>query len=282
MSKISIIIVNYKSTRKTIDFLKNIPTKYEVIIVDNSNDQDLKKNQFTHNVKIIETKNNGYGSAINRGRQEINSEYFFAFSPDLKGINKNFFEKFENEIRNGLKFAALGPRFMNVSEKSHKQSDINKKIGRINAISGSAIFFKTEAFDDVGGFDEKIFLFFEENDLCARFTNKKYPIYQLNEIKVFHPKGVDKGVVKINQNKRLLLQNFYGWHYMWSKFYHYKKNKLYIFAYIYFFPVLLRIGLKIIFYKLIKSKIKRKKYLMRFKGLLSSIFNISSHKRISL
>ena len=43
MSKISIIIVNYKSTRKTIDFLKNIPTKYEVIIVDNSNDQDLKK-----------------------------------------------------------------------------------------------------------------------------------------------------------------------------------------------------------------------------------------------
>ena len=48
---------------------------------------------------------------------------------------------------------------MNVSEKSHKQSDINKKIGRINAISGSAIFFKTAAFDDVVVSMKKFFFF---------------------------------------------------------------------------------------------------------------------------
>ena len=40
---ISIIIVNYKSTNKTLNFIKDIPNKYEIIIVDNSNNRELSK-----------------------------------------------------------------------------------------------------------------------------------------------------------------------------------------------------------------------------------------------
>ncbi len=283
MTDLSIIIVNYKSTEKTLNFIKNIPKKYNIIIVDNSGNGDLfKKIIKKDNIKILETENNGYGSAINKGRKEINSKYFFAFSPDVQGVNSLFFEKFEDVINTELKFGAIGPRFINVSEKSHNQSDIKKKIGQINAISGSAIFFDTKAFDEINGFDEKIFLFFEENDLCARLVKKKYKIYQLNEVKVFHPKGVKKGVVKLDDKNIYTLQNFYGWHYMWSKFYHFKKNKISILAYIYFIPIILKICARILIYKIFRSKNKRRKYQMRFKGLLNSILNKPSYKRINL
>ena len=89
----SIIIVNYKSTIKTISFIKKIPRKYEIIIVDNSNDEEIKKKiKFNlKKIKFLIVKNNGYGLAINQGRKLIKTDYFFAFSPDIKGVNKNFF-----------------------------------------------------------------------------------------------------------------------------------------------------------------------------------------------
>ena len=283
MKNLSIIIVNYRSTEKTLNFIKDIPEKYKIIIVDNSNNGDLiKKINKKDNIKIVETDNNGYGSAINRGRKEIETKYFFAFSPDIQGVNNFFFQKFEEVLNSQLKFAAIGPRFTNVSEKSHNQSDINKKIGQINAISGSAILFETKAFDEVKGFDEKIFLFFEENDLCARFVKKKHKIYQLNDVKVFHPKGIKKGVVELEDKNFNMLQNFYGWHYMWSKFYHFKKNKMNLFAYIYFIPILLKICVRILIYKILGTKNKRRKYQMRLKGLINSILCKTSYKRISL
>lgn len=283
MSNISIIIVNHKSSDKTLKFIKKIPLNYKIIIVDNSGDGKLKKKiNLEKHIKIIEIENFGYGSAINEGRKIIDTKFFFAFSPDIEGVDKNFLNIFEDAIQSRLKFGALGPRFINVKEKSHKQSDIRKKIGKINAISGAAILLNTQAFDEINGFDEKIFLFFEENDLCARLIKKKFKIYQLNDANVFHPKGVEKGVVETKNYNFSTLQNFYSWHFMWSKFYHYKKNKYNIFAYLYFIPILIRLIIRISFYSLTNSKQKKDKYLMRLSGLISSILNKKSFKRIKL
>ncbi len=283
MINITILIVNYKSSEKTLKFINKIPKNYQIIVVDNSNNGDLKKKiQNLKNVEIIETKNDGYGSAINKGSVKVLTKYFFAFSPDIQGVDSIFLEKFEKIIKSGLKFGAIGPRFLNVSEKSHNQSNINKKIGKINAISGAAILLNMNVFNQVGGFDEKIFLFFEENDLCTRIIKKNFNIYQLNYAKIFHPKGIDKGVVEAKRENEIELKNFYGWHYMWSKFYHFKKNKLNLLAYIYFFPILLRLSIRIILYIVISDIKKKSKYQMRLSGLITSMLNKESDKRIGL
>ena len=44
MNNISIIIVNYKSSDKTLKFISKIPHSYQIIIVDNSGDGNLRKN----------------------------------------------------------------------------------------------------------------------------------------------------------------------------------------------------------------------------------------------
>ena len=115
-----------------------------------------------------------------------------------------------------------------------------------------------------------------------KICKKKHKIYQLNDVKVFHPKGIKKGVVELEDKNFNMLQNFYGWHYMWSKFYHFKKNKMNLFAYIYFIPILLKICVRILIYKILGTKNKRRKYQMRLKGLINSILCKTSYKRISL
>ena len=58
MNNISIIIVNYKSSDKTLKFISKIPNSYQIVIVDNSGDGNLrKKSKAMDNIKIIENGN---------------------------------------------------------------------------------------------------------------------------------------------------------------------------------------------------------------------------------
>ena len=57
-----------------------------------------------------------------------------------------------------------------------------------NQISGICMFFNKKNFDAIGGFDENIFLYFEDNDICKRLS-KLNKNYQLNSVKVNHKAG---------------------------------------------------------------------------------------------
>jgi len=282
MNEITIVIIAHKSSKTVLSFVKKIPEKYKIIIIDNSKDYILQeKIRRFKNIKIKFMKNKGYGAGINFARKFIKTRYLFAFSPDILGVNKKFLEKFEKIIKSKLEFGALGPRFLNVSQKSHKQSNKNDTIGSINAISGSAMLINIESFDDINGFDENIFLFFEENDFCKRLCKKKYKIFQINKATALNPKGVEKGVVKIKSKNIEKLQNFYGWHFMWSKFYFYKKNNNNIITIINFTPIFIRLILRIFISYLFKTN-KTQKYSMRLQGLYASMTGTRSYKRINL
>ena len=281
MNNITIEIIAHKSSKTVLDFIKKIPKNYKIIIVDNSNDVALnKKIKKFKNIKLKYMKNEGYGAGINYARKYVKTKYLFVFSPDILGVNKTFLEEFVKAIKNKIKFGAIGPRFLNVSQKSHRQSNIKDPIGEINAISGSAMLIDTKAFDDIRGFDKKIFLFFEENDFCGRLCKKKYKIFQINKAKATNPKGVKKGVVKIKGKNIEKLQNFYGWHFMWSKYYVYKKNNNNLIAIITFTPILIRLILRTFISYLFSSN--KQKYNMRLQGLVASMIGMRSYKRIIL
>ena len=85
---ITIIIISYKSYDIVRNFIKKIPKKFQVIIVDNSNDFNLKKIKKKYkNIKIFLRKNNGVSSALNFGVKKIKTKYFF-HNIDLKLFQK--------------------------------------------------------------------------------------------------------------------------------------------------------------------------------------------------
>ena len=180
-------------------------------------------------------------------------------------------------------FAALGPRFLDVTEKSHKQSDPNKEIGQVESISGASMLFDTRTFDKIGGFDENIFLFFEDSDFSKRAKKKGYKFYQINSAKVNHLRGIGDniGVVKIQNNEQInKLENLYSWHFIWSKYYFFNKHYGTTVSLIVFFPILIRVLFRICFYYLTKNRLKKEKYKSRLSGFISSFKGNKSSKRL--
>ena len=279
MNEITIIIITYKSEQIIYDFIKKIPSIIKVIIIENSQNYELKKDIEAkyNNVTVFLKKNDGVSSSLNFAVDKINTKYFLQISPDIdfNFEDINIFLEYAKKLND--QFAAIGPRFIDVNSKSHKQINPKKEFGKIDSIHGSCMFINKENFKIIGKFDENFFLYFEETDYCYRAKKKGYLSYQINKLKV---KSNGRSVEVSNNNKDKL-RNILIWHFIWSKFYFFKKKYNYLIAIIYFTPIIIRILVKLGFYQYIKkNKIKNVKYHYRFLGLKSSILGKKSSLRI--
>ena len=274
---ITIIIITYKSEKIIYDFINKIPSNLKTIIVENSQNNDLKKNieENYKNINVHLKENNGISSSLNFAVEKVKTKYFLQISPD---IDFNFddlqiFLKYAQMFNN--KFAALGPRFLNVKEKSHKQIKSKLEYGEIESIHGSCMFVNKESFEKIGKFDENFFLYFEETEYCYRAKKKGFFVYQINKVNV-ESKGRS---VNINKNEEQRLNNLLIWHFIWSKFYFNKKKYGIFFSFIIFIPILVRIIFKILFHKIFNNKEIEKKYKFRLDGLLKSMLGKKSSLR---
>ena len=279
--EVSIVIISHKSKKRVISLINEISHDFKIIIIENSLDKSIESElpKQSKNIQIIFSENNGYGSAINLARKHIVTKYFFVLNPDILKVNDQLINTFcdaAKELKDN--FGALGPRFEKVSEKSHKQSNINEKYGQIESISGSAMFFCSEIFDRNRGFDENFFLYFEETDYCFRSNKNDYKIYQINSQRVYHDIGTS--VETESENEANELKNLYIWHFIWSKFYYCKKRYSFPIALIIFIPIILRILFRITLASISNNINKKEKYLIRLNGLTASIRGIQSYKRL--
>ena len=276
---ITLVLISHKSKKKIQKFLNSLSNKNKIIIIENSNKKIFIDQFNTKNLRIYNVNNKGYAGSINFAREKIDTKYFFVFNPDVEDIDDriiNYFFKKAIELKDN--FSCLGPRYKNISSKTLKQSDEKKEIGKLYSISGASMFFNTENFDLIGGFDDNFFLYFEETDYCIRAREKNLFSFQLNQIKITHNIGTSfETKDKVEEKK---LKDLLNWHFIWSKFYFFKKHYGFFISIIYFLPILIRTILKIIFFELLSKYEKKRKYEIRYNGLISSIKNTKSYKRI--
>ena len=277
--QVTIIILTHKSEKLVLNYIKNLYKKFKIIIVDNSNDIKLEKIIKTNypEVEIYLISNNGYSDQINFGYKFVKTKYFLISNPDVRGIDEISIQNFINAAKKlDDKFSVLGPRYKNANPKSLKQTKNDKVIAELRILSGACMFFSKKNYDLVGGFDNNFFLYFEENDYCKRSINF-FKNYQINNIKIYHEGG--NSVSCENQDEIKDQQELRQWHFVWSKFYYYKKNYGYIYAIIFFLPIIFRTVIKIFLYVIIKDEINYFKYKNRLSGMISSIKGEKSHKR---
>ena len=131
LNKLTILLIAYKSEKKIYSFIKKIPKTLKVIIIENSNNILLKENieKKYRNIKVFIKKNDGVSSSINFGVKRIKTKYFLQVSPDILFNYEDLNSFFDLAKKLKDKFSAIGPRFLNVKTKSHKQIESNLDIG---------------------------------------------------------------------------------------------------------------------------------------------------------
>ena len=125
----------------------------------------------------------------------------------------------------------------------------------------------------VGLFDENIFLYLEEIDLCRRVKQANHKIFITKEAKVTHLGAKSSNIGDEFEKCR-------NWHWMWSKFYFNKKHSGYLISIIKIFPNLISASLKFFLYFILFQAHKKNIYKMRILGIYNSLIGKKSYYRI--
>jgi len=272
---LEILTVTFKSEHIIESCLSKIDENFKVTIVENSDNLEFKKKmEKRKNAKcILANENLGFGSAFNLGAKNINSKYILHINPDVI-IDNIVIEKLYKEATNIEDLAILSPLESEVGKI--KSLTDNNIIVDAEYVRGFVMLINNENCKASNYFDEKIFLYLEEIDLCKRLKADNKKICLIPTIKVEHYGG--KSHNPIYAEKMEIQRN---WHYLWSLFYFSKKHYGFFYAYRKTLKKFISAFIKSIFYYFFNKK----KYLIykhRFLGLLNSYLGRKSSFRVIL
>jgi len=228
--QVSIIIVNYKTAaliRNCVDSLreKTKEVSYEIIIVDNSNDNnewssltELTK-QFSYIRTINPGRNEGFGRASNYGATIAKGTYLLFLNSDTLLINDAVSILFKT-ITSDSKIGAIGPNMYDENGKPHhsfvrretNRSELifrrsmfsaiqrhfikndgfnytNKPIEISGYLCGACLMVPAELFWNIGPFDPEIFMYSEDNLLCYLLRKNGYKLINNPNAKIIHLEG---------------------------------------------------------------------------------------------
>ncbi len=206
---LSILIVHTFETRLVRQTLRSLRRaaprlNFEVIVIDNrpfTGMHEVLKAEFPAVRYTAMDRNRGFGSAMNTGLKLATGKYVLIFNPDIivaPGSLETLFAYMESNQSVGL----VGPR-LNYPDGTLQSScyrfhellipvyrrtplgrlpfakraidrflmtDVDHSITQpVDWLMGSALFTRRSVLDQVGPFDDRFFMYFEDTDLCRRF-----------------------------------------------------------------------------------------------------------------
>ena len=278
LNNLTFVIVTYNSETVINKCLDSLPKEASKIIIENSNNIETKNylEKKYDNIKVFLSENDGMGSSNNKGINKSSTQFVFILNPDTVFKNDTL-KKIFDEAKLIDDFAIISPINSDPNHPNYKSSNklFSENIIEANSVDGFAMLINKKKFEENNFFDEKIFLFLENDDLCKRTKKLGNNIYVIKNALIDH-KGFSSST-KIDKDK---LEHLRNWHWMWSKFYFNKKHYGFFQAFIYILPSLLSSILKILIFAILLNNKKRKIYQYRFFGILNSIIGKSSWYRI--
>ena len=272
---ITVIITSFRSGEKIKNCLNSIDREIKVLLIENSNDSNIKKNiekEFSNVECILTGSNFGYGKSNNIGLKKVITKYALILNPDAT-LHPTAIENFIKITKKINKFAIMGPYLQEEKDKENKNYLNNLQPTQVSNIKGFAMFLNLSEFKDIGFFDESFFFYFEEIDLCKRLINNGKKIYLVPDIKIDHDGGQSH---EQSINKEMELSR--NWHWMWSTFNYHKKYKGFFVSFFIVLPKMSSAIIKVVVYTLTFNK-KKKIYYQRLSGLINAIMGKSSWYR---
>ena len=222
----SVIIVQYNHADLTAhalrSFLAHHPDGHEIIVVDNgSTDPDAASilKEFPGVQLLRNKRNEGFSRANNLGAKVAKGEYLLflnsdtitdaPFVPTLEEVmdtepdagilgprlrypdgrfqlSAGRLPGFLNEIADKVLYHLLDRRIRVVTRMVSARWNRRREPGWV---TGAALYIRNDLFQAVGGFDEAMFMYFEDKDLCRRVRDAGFRVCYLPEISLVHIKA---------------------------------------------------------------------------------------------
>jgi GT2 family glycosyltransferase len=261
--KLSVVIVNY-NVRYFLELcLRSVQAAItsidaEVIVVDNNSSDDSCQmvSDFFPYVTLVSNKENvGFSKANNQGVTFAKGDYVCILNPDTVVAEDTFTQlltfaetqqnlgllscklidgagQFLPESKRHVPSPSIAVKKLLGQSKTYYASEIkDNDIAKVSVFVGAFMVLKKEVYDEVGGFDERYFMYGEDIDLSYSILNVGYDNIYYGKTTVIHYKGESTLKDKVYANR------FYGAMKLFYKKY-FQTNIL--------FDVVVNIGIKLI------------------------------------
>lgn len=236
---IGMVIVNYndyETTKRLLDNVKDYKVLKEIVVVDNrSTDNSLEELRKLKNKKITiidSGENKGYSYALNVGCKYLidkykslnivisNSDIIIDNELDIKDLNSYISTKNVivgptiiqgNDLNRGFKIPTpwqdikqnivfFGKRVL-AKELSYPDNYYHKDISKVDTVLGCFFMISSKHLEDMGYFDENVFLYYEENIMGIKTKKLGKNIIVCNNVDVIHDHSVsiDKSLKRIKK-----------------------------------------------------------------------------------
>ncbi|MFN0159027.1 MAG: glycosyltransferase family 2 protein [Bacteroidota bacterium] len=224
---VSVILVNYngegylrKCLRSIDDHAEGVP--YEVVVVDNAStdgSREIIRREFPDVTLIESDDNSGFSRGNSLGAQNASGKYLLFLNTDAYFI-ENSMKVLAGYMEEHATVAAVGPvlvfedgRFqLSAGKLPNVWVEFTDKIvytldrqgrgtlsgifrwlfrhtQRTGWITGACMMVRRSAFEQIGGFDEKMFMYYEDKDICKRIAEAGWQVVYYTGTTVVHLLG---------------------------------------------------------------------------------------------
>jgi len=227
---LSIVIVNFNACpylRRCLESLYACsPDPPEIVVVDNGSRDGsvaMVRKEFPK-VRLLESRENlGFSAANNWGMRESRGAFILFLNPDVE-VKPHGLERMRDFMQRHPEVGILGPRLIYPDGRFQLSAgrlpslwqefwdrwlyrrlerhrgfllrQVERRFARIREVewvTGACFLARRSVLEAVGGFDEHLFMYFEDKDLCKRVREAGYRVVYFPEATVVHLKAGSSG-----------------------------------------------------------------------------------------
>jgi GT2 family glycosyltransferase len=207
LDRVTVVLVTFHSAH-CLGALANLLDQCPHLIVsDNGSDDgtpELARARWPHAVVLEHGKNLGFGAANNRALAQVKTPFAFLLNPDCE-VSPQGLVRLIEAAESLPDAAVMAPQLCAANGKP----EVNYRWPRhlwssrgpgaegptcVGFVVGAAMLFRLSRFEGVGFFDERFFLYYEDDDLCLRLFQRELPMVLWPAVQAVHrARGSVKG-----------------------------------------------------------------------------------------
>lgn len=221
-SDVTAVVVTWNSAPDLDPCLASIPAGVRTMVVDNDSGDGSVAVARSHGAKVVELDRNvGFSAAVNLVIPQVSTSYTLLLNPDVT-VGAGAIERCVDELDRDRTVAVVGPNtrlpngrpeapaarrdrtavhiwieslgLVHVSRHLDLQMVQDRSVDQdVDAVNGAFLLVRTEVLRQLGGLDEDVFMYLEDQDLCRRVREAGHRVRFLTHAHVVHGNGTSTG-----------------------------------------------------------------------------------------